>query len=60
MGDGPQASEETAVPHLLKVALTHVLSTHDKDKSEGSLVVFIVINGTVWGNMLSAFFPRVK
>lgn len=25
MGDGPQASEEAAVPHLLEVAFAHVL-----------------------------------
>ena len=29
VGDGPQAGEETAVPHLLKVALTHILSAHE-------------------------------
>lgn len=42
VGDGPQAGEKTAVPHLLKVALTHILSI-TQTKREGSLVDYIII-----------------
>lgn len=31
MGDRAQTSEQTAVPHLLEMALTHILSTHEKE-----------------------------
>lgn len=44
VGDGPQAGEETAVPHPLKVALAHILTTQSGEDRERSLVyVFIAL-----------------
>lgn len=63
MGDGPQAGEETAVPHLLKVALAHILTTHYKNDSEGSLVVFqsfILHSAISYFIFKEPFFLRVK
>lgn len=46
VGDGPQAGEETAVPHLLKMALTHILTTQSGENRERSLVYFFIPLGT--------------
>lgn len=47
VGDGPEAGEEAAVPHFLKMALTHVLHTQRWEKSLVSTVLMWILTRVI-------------